>query len=499
MRGLGAVYAAAFVSLWVQIDGLLGSGGIRPVAQLLPRAAERLGAAAALRVPTLLWIDASDAALHVLCAAGMALAALALVGALPRVALFGCWLAYLSLVAVGDVFLSYQWDALLLEAGLLAVLYAPPGAWLGRSRRASEASTVGLLLLRFLVFRLFVLSGWVKLLSGDPTWRDLSALEYHWWSQPLPIRTSLLAAALPDIVQRAECALSLVVECAVPLAILAGRRGRLLAAATFVLLQFGIAATGNYGFFNALTVVLCVTLLDDAALAPLARRLRLRAAPEPGSAAAEASPPGAAAPRAARRAVALALGGLLAACAALQAAERLGARWAGEGAFGAALSFLAPFRSVNSYGLFAVMTTRREEIEIEGSDDGAAWRTYEFRWKPGRTDRAPRLAPLHMPRLDWQMWFAALGRCEDQGWLHAFLARLLEGSPGVLRLLEANPFPERPPRYVRARFFDYRFASGEERRQGLYWTRRPVGLYCPDLTLEHGKLALAPGLEPPAE
>ena len=140
LRGLGAVYAAAFVSLWVQVDGLLGSSGIRPVAQLLARAAERLGAAAVLRVPTLLWIDASDAALHGLCAAGTALAALVLVGAWPRVALFGCWLAYLSLVAVGDVFLSYQWDALLLEAGLLAVLYAPPVAWLGRPRRASRAA-----------------------------------------------------------------------------------------------------------------------------------------------------------------------------------------------------------------------------------------------------------------------------------------------------------------------------------------------------------------------
>jgi hypothetical protein len=137
------------------------------------------------------------------------------------------------------------------------------------------------------------------------------------------------------------------------------------------------------------------------------------------------------------------------------------------------------------------MTKRRAEIAIEGSDDRVGWRPYEFRWKPGDPGRRPRFAPLHMPRVDWQMWFAALGRCENQPWLHAFMLRILEGSPAVLDLLDGNPFPERPPRYLRASFWDYRFAPPAERARGVWWTRTALGEYCPDVTLENGALRIA--------
>jgi hypothetical protein len=469
LRLLGAVYACAFVSLWVQVDGLIGSRGIAPAADLLALARDRLGAGAPLALPTVLWLTgASDWALHALCAAGVA-AALALVaGRASFWAAAAAWLAYLSLASVGDVFLTFQWDALLLESGLVA-LFA-----------ASREPRLGVWLARALLWKLMFLSGAVKLLSGDPTWRDLSALSYHWWTQPLPLPPAVWAAALPEWLQRGSTLATLAIEMGAPVGLLGPRRVRFGALGLLLGLQLLIAATGNYGFFNLLALALCATWLDDAALARLAR-LAPRERP--------LGPP---ALRIARRAGAVAI----AAASLVVATDRLAPPDALPRFLVALVEPFELLRSVNPYGLFAVMTTERGEILLEGSRDGSEWKSYAFRWKPDALDRAPRFAGTHMPRLDWQLWFAALGRCEHQGWLHAFLRRVLEGSQPVTRLLANDPFPDEPPRYLRVTIAPYHFATGPEWKAGAWWSRGEPAPYCPIVTLRDGRLALPETLPP---
>jgi hypothetical protein len=252
-------------------------------------------------------------------------------------------------------------------------------------------------------------------------------------------------------------------------------------AAAFVLLslQVLILLTGNYTFFNLLTMALTLFLFDDRALAqPLAQTLEWippflsRARQE---VAAKSSKP-------ARIGIVLLTTLLL----------MLGAAHLMESFSGAApepLNTLArvagPFEIVNSYGLFAVMTTSRPEIVVEGSNDGENWLAYEFRYKPGDLHRAPRWVAPHQPRLDWQMWFAALGNYQSNQWFVAFALRLLQGSPAVVGLLERNPFPDRPPRYVRARLYDYSFTDIQTlRRTGAWWRREPIGIYLPPVGLK---------------
>jgi lipase maturation factor 1 len=255
----------------------------------------------------------------------------------------------------------------------------------------------------------------------------------------------------------------------VPFFFFAPRRLRLAACALTVFLQGAIAATGNYAFFNALTVALAVLLIDDASLPGRWRDSAIRAAQGGGG----GWPRGVLVPAAA----------LLLAVSAVPFLATVGARTKIPGPLLSLYRAASPLRSANGYGLFAVMTTSRPEILVEGSDDGATWRAYAFRWKPGDPSIRPAFVAPHQPRLDWQMWFAALGGYEENPWLIRFLQRLLEGSPEVRRLLALDPFPGRPPRYVRAVVYDYRFTSAAERaRTGAWWRREVRGLYCPVLS-----------------
>jgi hypothetical protein len=482
VAGLGAVYLSAFASLACQLDGLLGSRGVAPAAALLDALAQRLGDGAWLARPTLFWLGASDAALHAGCAAGMLLALCAIAGLAPRASLAGLFALYLSFVSAGGIFLAYQWDALLLEAGALAVLVAP--GTLRPRGHDWQPRPLAIWLPRALVVKLMAMSGAAKLLSGDPTWRGLDALAYHYETQPLPTWSSWLAHSLPRPVHELSTLATLAVELALPLAVFAGRRGRLFACAAFAALQLAIAATGNYGFFNLLTLVLCTTLLDDRALArlvPARLSARLARAPRADERAAPAWPRARAAAAGAATLSLLALG----ACAGL---ERLGLAPPEPAALAGLRRSLAPFQLANGYGLFAVMTTERIELEVLGSDDGKQWRPYAFRWKPGEPARVPRFAPLHMPRLDWQMWFAALGRCGDSRWLEGLFAKLLEAEPAVLALLADDPFDGRPPRFLRTDAYRYEFArSGDT----AWWRRTPLGPFCPVVTLDAGRLVRA--------
>jgi hypothetical protein len=483
LRGLGAVAAVAFASLGVQVEGLLGSDGILPATETLAALERFHGEARFWRAPSLFWLGAGDAALLFSCAAGVALSLGLALGFAPRLALALLWALYLSFATVGDVFLGYQWDALLIEALLAALLLAPAG-WRD-SRAAPEPSRLALLPLRFVLFKLMWLSGAAKLASGDPTWRDLSALEYHYWTQPLPTWTAVYADGLPDAFHALSVVVTLAVELALPFALWIPGRSRRLAALGTIGFQGFLAATGNFAFFNWLTIVLCLPFLDDALLLrALPRRLRARLAPPPVA----APPPG----RLRRVGLALVAGSLLGANA-LVLAQRLLPPAALPGPAIDVLECLAPWRSVNGYGLFAVMTTERPEIAVEGSAEGTTWRAYGFRWKPDRLEERPRFVAPHQPRLDWQMWFGALRGCSRSPWFLRFAQRLLEGSAPVRALLAEDPFPDAPPRYLRTQVERYRFATPEERSRGLWWRREEPGLpYCPVLTLEDGRLVAVP-------
>jgi hypothetical protein len=472
LRGLGLVSGIAFASFGVQVGGLVGSRGILPAVESLALLERWHEGARFVRAPTLFWLGASDRALEAVCTAGVALSALLVAGVAPRAVLVALWAAYLSLVTVSANFLSYQWDALLLESLVVAFFLAPPAAK-ERLRRDPPPPRAALLLARLLLAKLMFLSGFAKLASGDPTWRDLTALDFHYWTQPLPAWTSAFAAALPHAVHAASVVATLAIELALPLLLFAPRPLRRAAALALVAFQIALLATGNFAFFNLLTIVLCLPSLDDACLArALPRALRGRVDSPPAPPAARATP--------LRRAAFSAGVALLLAANALVLAQRFAPGRLPEPAR-EALRALAPWGTVSAYGLFAVMTTERPEILVEGTRDGVRWLPYEFRWKPGRLDRAPAFVAPHQPRLDWEMWFAALRGCRRSPWFARFAGRLLEGSEPVLRLLASNPFPDAPPRAIRSTLHRYRFAPAAEReRTGRWWIREEPGApFCP--------------------
>ncbi len=476
-HGLGTIYFCAFASLGVQLMGLAGSRGISPAAEFLRVARAQLGSGAALQAPSVFWLGAGDSVLAGWCIAGAILSVLLALGICPGFLSLLCWGIYLSFCSVTSPFLDFQWDTLLLETGLIAAVYLP---WqpLPRWSAIAPVSHIGRCLIWWLLFRLMFESGIVKLSWHDPAWRDLSAMRYHYETQPLPLVTAWWAAQAPLWVLKAQSLFVFVAELAMPFLILAPRRLRHFGALVMMALQAGILVTGNFAFFNYLSILLCVPLLDDRFWPGKLRAWLIQFKPPPprGSPlAAVLLAPGAAA------ILLLASIGFCDSC-----AGPSGSHWPN---WARSLErYAAPFRSFNSYGLFRVLTTERPEIVVEGSDDGEIWLSYEFRWKPGNVAAPPRLVAPHQPRLDWQMWFAALGNYRENDWFIRFLGRLLEGSPPVLRLLKTNPFPAHPPRYVRAILYRYRFTHFGDGRD--WWTRNLVGLYCPPLTL--GELDSSP-------
>jgi hypothetical protein len=447
----GAVFAVAFLSLAGQVRGLFGRHGIAPVAEFLPQAKEALGSGAVWQVPTVFWLGSGDAVLVAACWLGVGLSAALAAGLAPGAMALACWALYLSFCAVGAPFLNFQWDALLLETALLAALWLP---WRCRAdwTRESPVQTMGRWLLGWLLFRLMFASGMVKLAWGDRTWLELRGLEYHFFTQPIPHWVAWYAHQIPAWLLRAGCAVMFLLELAVPFLIAAPRRWRTGAAWALIALQAAILLTGNFAFFNWLTIALCVPLF--AAEKPVPWSWHRPAWISAGALGAVA--------------LAATLPGLIAAFN-VTPPDPLG-------------RVLGPLRSFNGYGLFRVMTTERPEIIVEGSRDGVNWSAYEFRWKPGEVYRRPAWCAPHQPRLDWQMWFAALGEVRGNPWFVRFLARLLEGSPDVLALLAKDPFAGTPPQFVRAVRYDYRFTTwGED--TAAWWRRERRDLYCPPLSL----------------
>jgi hypothetical protein len=414
-------------------------------------------------------------------------------GIAPALSLVALFAFYLSLTIAGQTFLSFQWDVLLLETGFLSIFLAPWRLWPGEliclpgsppPATAAPVSRVGLFLLKFLLFKLMLMSGMVKLTSGDDCWWNLTALDYHYWSQPLPTVFAWWTDKSPEWFKHFSVAFCLGIEIIVPFFIWAPRRPRLIAAGLMIFLQFAIAITGNYCFFNLLTIALCLLLIDDAAIG--IPRLR-EAAGMPTSGA--PSPPRAGCGRAlpirlcgyasiAVVVVTLPINAWL-----IFSAFKPRARL--PHALATVSEQLEAFRVANGYGLFRVMTKDRCEIVLEGSADGVEWLPYEFKWKPGDVKRAPGWCAPHQPRLDWQMWFAALESPRENPWFFGLIVRLLQGSQDVNRLLAHNPFPDKPPGYVRAMFYRYRFATVIELRQtGAWWKRQELREYLPTISVD---------------
>ena len=487
LTALGLIYLIAFVSLWTQIHGLIGSKGILPIEIYLANAKAQIGISAVSLLPTLCWIISSNFFLNFLCGGGVVLSILLIFRVAPAISAVLLFLFYLSLVVAGQNFLSFQWDILLLETGFLAVFFAPWRLWPkknpGSAIPATAFSGVALFLLKFLLFKLMFMSGVVKLTSGDNCWgwvdhsfhwNALTALDYHYWTQPLPTIFAWFADKHPEWFKKFSVGFCLFVEIIVPFFIWAPRRFRLIAAGLLIFLQLAIAITGNYCFFNLLTIALCLLLIDDASVASLVGR-RWRREYEPAAAS--------------NRSYNLAAIVVLMITmplnvwhlySALQPQANL------RQPFRFLYEHLQPFYIANGYGLFRVMTKERPEIQVEGSDDGIDWVAYEFKWKPGDVNRGPRWCAPHQPRLDWQMWFAALGGPRQEQWFENFVVRLLENEPSVTHLLARNPFPDKPPKYVRAILFKYQFTTSEEHRAtGAWWKRREIGEFFPESSLNH--------------
>jgi len=459
LRLFGLIYLSAFISFGVQAMGLIGSHGILPLSDLVDAIGSRAGTERFYVMPMLFWINASDLAIQTVCWAGASFSLLLVCNVLPRLCLFLLFLLYLSLLYGGQTFMSFQWDTFLLEAGFLALLL-------------SFAQRPGIWLLRWLLFRFMFMSGVVKLLSGDPNWWNLSALSYHFFSQPLPTPLAWHAAHLPASMLRFGTGALFFVELALPFLIFCPRRLRFAAAFGILLLQGCILITGNYNWFNLQTMLLCLLLFDDAALKKILPRplVNLRPADQEGRARKRV-------PR-----FVAAVGVLLVFCSLVEMDTRFGGT---PPAFARTVDqLIEPLRLVSSYGLFAVMTTERNEIVIEGSRDGIEWREYAFRYKPGDVRRRPPWNIPHQPRLDWQMWFAALDDPRRVPWFSHFLERLLRNEPAVTALLENNPFPEAPPQYIRAQFYAYTFTGGQDKATGVWWQRRLLGLYFPEAQLK---------------
>jgi hypothetical protein len=436
LRLLAATYFVAFISFGLQAPGLIGSRGILPAAEFFRAAREGMGRAAYWELPSLLWLRASDGWIAALWIGGAVCAAVAMAGRFQRIALAAGLVLWVSLCSAGQDFYSFQWDYLLSEAGFLAIFAAE--------------SRIMVWLFRWLLFRLMFFSGVVKLASGDANWRNFTAMRFHYETQPLPTPPAWYMHQLPLSVLKAQTVLTLVIELLVPFLYFAPRRLRRLGAWITIGLQVLILVTGNYTFFNFLTIALCFWLLWDRAHG-LSRRAELARVP---------------------------LAVFIGIVTILLSITQFNLPLPPGGA--AVLHIVSPLRIVNSYGLFAVMTTERQEIVIEGSNDGVTWTPHEFRDKPGDVRRAPPVVAPHQPRLDWQMWFAALGTYQSNRWFVNLIVRLLHGEPAVLRLLGTNPFPNAPPRYIRARLYLYRFTHWGSRD---WWSREERGMYFPPVSL----------------
>ena len=460
LRALGLIFFSAFYSLVIQIHALIGDRGILPARLLFEQASRVFPWSRFWRAPTLLWISTSDATLTCLVAVGLAASMLLVLNVWPRAMIAIAGVLFLSFVAAAQDFSSYQSDGMLLEAAFLSFFVAPPGIR-PRLGAAHPPSVAALFMLRWEWFRIYFESGVVKIASGDLQWRTLTAMDHYYETGPLPTWIAWYAHQLPHAFHAATVVLTFVVELGVVWMLFLPRRYRIACFFVVTLLQVGIIATANYAFLNWLVLSLGVLLLDDRSFARL---------PQPS-----------ATPRAPSRARLFASAVTLSWCFYATIAAFL-FMFAPGGPLEAPYRALEPLRIANRYGLFAVMTKGRFEIEFQGTIDGATWTPYPFRYKPQALDAAPRIFAPYQPRFEWNLWFASLGSWRDDRWVVRTSALLIEREPSVLPLFAHDPFGGRPPKRVRTILYEYRFSDAATRRTtGQWWTREELGPYAPEL------------------
>jgi hypothetical protein len=505
LRALAAIYFSAFYSLLFQIKGLIGPAGVLPAGQYLTAVARLMGVTRYWYAPSLYWISSSSQMLMVVTWMGLVASVIAFVNVWPRISFFVCWVCFLSFVAASGDFSSYQSDGMLLEAGFIVLFFAPRGVRPGWGED-SPPSRASLFLLQWEWFRIYFESGMVKLLSGDEQWRHLTAMDEYYQNSPLPTWLGWYAEHLPHWFHVASAAGTLVMELGVVLMLFFPRRVRLVCFVIVTLWEVPVILTANYTFLNYLVLSLGFLLLDDRALmrfVPVKHRpeavaemkeeaaepslslLAVEEADQPLVEEAVSAPPSLK-DRPARHwnAIGLAVSVvMLSWIAYATTAEMIRLVFRGVPLPTAPIVWLEPFRIANQYGLFAVMTRGRYEIEFQGSDDGETWTPYLFRNKPQLVNEAPRIYAPYQPRFDWNLWFASLTDWRQAEIVPLTEERLLENSADVLGLFKGNPFAKAPPRFVKAVLWQYWFTSiDEKRRTGNWWRRQLMGLYAPEIT-----------------
>ena len=457
LRALAVIYLIAFTSIGGQIVGLAGSGGILPFTEMLQFVESEYSTAHVWKLPNVFWINASDTALSVVALAGCVFSVLLFFNILQRLSLFLLFVFYLSLFHAGQIFMNFQWDYLLLETGFLAI-FLPSG------------SRSVIWLFRWLLFRFRFLSGLSKLISGDPTWANLTALDYYFEVQPLPQWVSWYVHNFPEWLLQFCTGSALFIELVIPFMMFLSRGPRLFAAWATILMQVLILLTSNHNFVNLLTICLCLFLFDDRAVDRFVPESTTRWLVRRQASELTASP--------LQTTIIWALGILIVFVSSFQMWEMISGQRSPEPA-ATVIQHVRPFRLTSNYHVFPMMKTDRIEIILEGSQDGEHWEPYEFKYKPGDTSRRPEVVVPHQPRLDWMMWFVSMGP-PFLPWFEAFVLRLLENSPSVTELLQTNPFPDTPPRYVRASTYRYRFTEPDIRKlTGEWWTREYLGPFYP--------------------
>jgi len=488
LRAIGLIFFSAFYSLAFQIRGLIGPNGILPARDYLVQVARVLGSARFWYAPTVFWWSSSDRFLMGVVIAGMAASLLLVLNICPRGMLVVCLVAFLSFIAAAQDFASYQSDGMLLEAGFISLFFAPSG-WRPRWGPSEPPSRASRYLLVWLMFRIYFESGIAKILGHDPEWRDFTAMDQYYQNGPLPTWIAWYAHQLPHAFHAATAVLTLALELVLIFAIFLPRRSRVSLFFLITVWQIGIILTSNYAFLNYLVLILGFLLLDDRFLAPFIPQ-SLRPPSVSSAGLHEASPAYAENWRSILRLSVQAtfLTWIFYATSALLIFMVLPKAPLPTGP----IRVLEPFRFANDFGLFAVMTRDRYEIEFQGSRDGQTWTPYPFRNKPQDVHSPPRIYAPYQPRFDWNLWFASLGYWRQYPFVLNVEERLLSGEPDVLALFAGNPFPGHPPQQIRAVLWQYWFTGWKEKREeGLWWRREEMGLYAP--TLERtpdGKIAV---------
>lgn len=494
LRAMGLIYFSAFYSLVFQIRGLIGPQGILPAGDYLQAISRSAVAHARFwYVPSLLWISSGSPMLMTLCWAGMIASLLLVLNFWPRAMLMICFICFLSFVAAAQDFAGYQSDGMLLGAAFVCLFFAPPGLrpGLGAGHAPSRAS---LFLLQWEWFRIYFESGIAKLASGDPQWRNFTAMDEYYQNGPLPTWIGWYMQHLPHWFHAGSVVATLVMELGLVWMIVLPRRFRIILFFIVTFWEFGVISTANYAFLNYIVLAMGILLVDDRFLVcvvPKKWRAKLAATVETRHAASsqnltkseqtEQSP---------RVTIRRHFGALKLAFSAViltwifyvTSAELVRMLLPAIPLPSTPITMLEPFRIADRYGLFAVMTRGRYEIEFQGSNDGQNWTPYLFRYKPQALNEPPGIYAPYQPRFDWNLWFASLGSWRENSIVPDTEFRLLSDDPDVLTLFKGNPFASARPKQVRAVLWQYWFTSwAEKRATGNWWRRQLLGLYAPTL------------------